>query len=227
MTTRTGRPSRRLVPALVAGGLVVHALQLGAYVVVRDAVDRHQSVSDLRLDAALETFRPSDRAGRGQPADAATFAADRNPRADPAGCRPLTALATRPPLDGRSWTGVNGRPAQPVTLLTVRYADAGTARAELDRKRWAVLRCPRVSVTFPPYEAPPTTYEVRGRAWASTTVRGAVRWSLEGGGRRFDFYVRRYGNTLTWTYADDVSTPAVRQEVADSLVARLQELARS
>ncbi len=225
MSARAGGPSRRLVLALVAGGLAVHGLQLGACTAVRSAVDHHQSVSDLRLDAAMKTFRPVERSGLAQPADVATFAADHNPRADPARCRALTALTTTPPLDGRSWTGINGRPAQPVTLLTVRFASADTARLELDRKRWALLRCSAVAVTFPPYDAPPTTYAVRRPHWLSSAVGSTVRWSLVGDGRRFDFYVRRYGNTLSWTYADDVSTPQVREQVADSLVVRLQDLA--
>jgi hypothetical protein len=48
---------------------------------------------------------------------------------------------------------------------------------------------------------------------------------LVGGDKRYDFYVRRYANTLTWTYADDVSTPQVREEVVRSLVERLEDLA--
>ncbi|SEQ63498.1 hypothetical protein [Microlunatus flavus] len=219
---------RRLVAALVLGGLLVNGLQVGGLLALRSALDRRQAVSDLRLDAALQTFRPADRPGLAQPLDAGTFAADRNPRTDPAACVPLTALAVpggAPPLDGRSWTGVNGRPAQPVTLLVVRYADAGEARRELDRKRWAMLRCTTVDVTFPPYDAPATAYSVRERHWLTSALGGTVRWSLVSGGKRFDFYVRRHGNLLMWTYADDVSTPAVRQQVADSLVDRLDELA--
>ena len=66
---------------------------------------------------------------------------------------------------------------------------------------------------------------VTRRHWLTSATGSVVRWSLEGGDRRFDFYVRRYANTLTWTYADDVSTPAVREEVARSLITRLQDLA--
>ena len=83
-----------------------------------------------------------------------------------------------------------------MTLLVVRYADADAARAELDRKRLAMLRCTRVAITFPPYDAaarPPTT--VTGRHWLASATGSVVRWSLVGGGRRFDFYVRRYANT--------------------------------
>ena len=53
-----------------------------------------------------------------------------------------------------------------------------------------------------------------------------VAYSLTAGDKTYRFYVRRYANTLTWTYADDVSTPAVRREVADDLVDRLKDIAR-
>ncbi|GAB2569898.1 hypothetical protein [Microlunatus antarcticus] len=213
-----------MVAAALVVSLVLLGAEVGAALGVRAALDRRAFVSDLRLDAALETFRPVDRSGLASPADPAGFGPDRSPRTDPAACAPLTVLTSTPPLDGRSWTGINGRPAQPVTLLVVRFADADAARAELDRKRVAMLRCTRVAVTFPPYDRPPTAYEVTGRHWLSSAAGSVVRWSLVDGDRRFDFYVQRYANTLTWTYADDVSTPPVREQVARSLVVRLRDL---
>ena len=214
-----------MVVVTVAAALALFAIEVGGLLGIRAVLDHRAYVSELRLDAAMRTFRPVDHPGLASPADPAGFTAERNPRAEPVRCAPLTALATTPPLDGRSWTGVNGQPAQPVTLLTVRYLDADAARVELDRKRLALLRCPRVAVSFPPYDRPPTTYAVSGRHWPAGAVGSVVRWSLVGGDQRFDFYVRRYANTLTWTYADDVSTPQVREEVADSLVERLEDLA--
>ena len=50
-------------------------------------------------------------------------------------------------------------------------------------------------------------------------------WSVIGN-KTYDFYVRRYANTLTWTYGDNASTPAVRRQVADDLVDRLKDIAR-
>lgn len=218
-------PAVPVVAALVAGSLVVVGAEVGAAYAVRTTVDHRAYVSELRLDAALETFRPVERPGLASPADPTTFAPDENPRTDPAACAPLSVLTTTTPVDGRSWTGASGRPAQPVTLLVVRFADADAARTELDRKRLALLRCRRVGITFPPYDGPPTTYTVEDRLRPTTVAGPVVRWSLVGGGRRFDFYVRRHANTLIWTYADDVSTPAVREEVVRSLVARLEDLA--
>lgn len=226
MTAPRRRSTRRLVVLAVAGSLVLLGAEVGAVLGVRSALDRRAYVSELRLDAALDTFRPVDHPGLASPTDHATFSPDRDPRTDPSACAPLAVLTSTTPLDGRSWTGIGGRPAQPVTLLTVRFADADAARAELDRKRVALLRCRTVTITFPPYDAPPTTYTVTGRHWFSSARGPVVRWSLVGPDRRFDFYVRRYANTLTWTYADDVSTPQVREEVADSLVTRLEDLAR-
>jgi len=218
-------PAAPVVAALVAGSLVVVGAEVGAAYGVRTVLDHRAYVSELRLDAALETFRPVERPGLASPADPATFDPDENPRTEPAACAPLAVLTTTTPLDGRSWTGASGRPAQPVTLLVVRFADANDARAELDRKRLALLRCGQVAITFPPYDDPATTWTVGGRLRPTTLAGTVMRWSLVGGDRRFDFYVRRHANTLTWTYADDVSTPQVREEVARSLAARLRDLA--
>ena len=112
-----------------------------------------------------------------------------------------------------------------MTLLTVRFADADAARVELDRKRVALLRCRDVAITFPPYGGRPTSYAVAGRSWPGNAAGPVVRWTLVGGDKRYDFYVRCYANTLTWTYADAVSTPQVREEVVRSLVERLEDLA--
>ena len=196
-------------------------VRVGAVVGVRAALDRRAYVSALRLDTAFATFRPGD-PGQAASYDPLNFTADHDPRTNPAACLPLTVLTSRVPLDARSWTGTVDSPAKPVILLTVRLADAGSARAELERKRVAMLRCTVLAVT--PSEGAPISYTVTGRHWQSSAVGTTVRWSLVGGAARYDFYVRRYANTLTWTYTDDASNPMVRDAVADSLVARLRYL---
>ena len=102
-------------------------------------------------------------------------------RTQPASCAPLTLLATRSALDAQSWTGVNGWPLQPVRLLTVRYSNASTARAELAAKRVALLRCERLELTFPPFDGPAQDFTV-----TSVTGRGqlpAIAWSTSSAAR--------------------------------------------
>ena len=55
-------------------------------------------------------------------------------------------------MDGESWTGINGSPAQPVNILTVRFRDTAAARRELAAKQAALLSCTSVRLTFPPFE---------------------------------------------------------------------------
>lgn len=213
--------------ALVAGAAVlVFTAEVGGLAGARALVDRHEQVSDLRLDAAMETFRPAPHPGLSKPLGVDAFTVEQNPRAAPTTCAPLITLATGGALDGRSWTGAGDASLVPVTVLTVRFADAGQARAALERKRWAMLRCTEVAVSLPPFDRPATAYRVTGRRWTTSAVGRTARWSLDGGGRRFDFYVARYGNTLTWTYDDDVSSPVAREQVVDDLVDRLRELGR-
>lgn len=215
-----------LVATGIACAVVGAGAQTAAALAVREAVDRGRSVSEARLDAAVETFRSPPRDGLGRRVDAAELDPARAVRTEPSRCAPLAVLALSPALDGRSWTGVNGSPAEPVTTLTVRYATASAARAELRRKQLALVSCTRVELTFPPFDQPAQPHTILGRVQARNVVGDRLAWALTGNGRVYDFYVRRYANTLTWTYADERSTPPVRAEVADSLVARLRQLER-
>jgi hypothetical protein len=214
----------------VAGALVVAvalaAAEMVALVAVQRHLDRGREVSALRLASAMETFRPPDRRGLARSVNAPELDPAQSVRATPSRCAPLTVLALGPAADGQSWTGVNGSPAQPVTTLTVRYAAASAARAELRAKQLALLRCQSVRLTFPPFDAPSQEFIVSGRLHASNLLGDRLSYVLVGGGKRYGFYVRRYANTLTWTYADDVSMPQTRQQVVDSLVAQLWELDR-
>ena len=189
-------------------------------------IDRSTFVTELRLAAALETFRPSERSGGAEPVDADTLSPARSTRAQPERCRPLALLAVGEVIDGRAWTGINGSPAEPVRTLTVRFADAAAARAELNRKRVALLRCGDIRLSFPPFEEPAQTFTVADRFQTSSLRCDRVGYTLRGSEESYTFYVRQYANTLTWTYGEDTGMPEVRQEIADALVSRVRELAR-
>lgn len=218
--------NRRALALALAFSVVVFVTHAAAVLEVRAAYDRAHLVGAVRLKGALQTFRPSERAGQEQPVDAADLAPARSVRTDPVTCSPLTLLAVRPPLDGASWTGINGTPAQPVRTLTVRYADASAARADLWDKRRALLRCHTVRLVFPPFTKPAQTFTVQPTHRLRAAVGSRLSYDLVGVEQRYGFYVRQYANTLTWTYGDDSSTPQVRQQVADALVDRLRELGR-
>jgi hypothetical protein len=214
----------RIVAAVLAVGLLWLAVEVSAGLLVKGWADRRELVGTQRLTVALQTFRPSSRAGLSQEVAVAELAADRAVRSDPVRCTPLSLLAVDGALGGESWTGVNGSPDQPVTTLTVRYADATDARRELLNKRVALARCRTVRLTFPPFDKPAEDFDITDRRWAAFAAGDRLAYALIGHGNRYEFYVRRYANTLTWTYGDDHSGADVRREVVDDLVARLQEL---
>jgi hypothetical protein len=178
-----------------------------------------------RLSAALQTFRPSERAGLAKSATTSDLAPERAVRTSPARCTPLTLLSGRMPLDGESWTGINGSPAQPVNILTVRFADAAAARRELAAKQAALLTCSSVRLTFPPFDKPEQRFRVSGRGRLPLPGDDRIRYALtDDKQKRYEFYVRRYANTLTWSYGAGESTPRVRREVVDDLIDRLIQM---
>ena len=224
--TAGGRSSKtsHVVAWAVALSLSLSVLDLGVFFTFAAVDDQVHFVDAPRLAAALQIFRPSEHAGLPTPVDPADLAPDRSVRTEPTSCAPLTLLATRSALDAQSWTGVNGSPLQPVRLLTVRYSSASAARAELTAKRLALLRCSRLELTFPPFDRPAQDFTVTSRHWPLSAVGDRVVYELSGAGKQYTFYVRRYANTLTWTYGDDVSTPQVRRQVADELIKCLQDM---
>ena len=216
----------RVLIAVIALSVVVNVSHAAIALQVRAAYDRSQVVGAVRLNGALKTFRPSARSGQAEPVDPAALSPALAVRTEPARCAALTLLAVRPPIDGASWTGINGSPAQPVKTLTVRYADAASARAELWAKRRALGRCHTLRLVFPPFDEPAQTFTVHPTHRLRSAVGDRVSYDLAGAVKRYGVYVRQYANTLTWTYGDDTSTPEVRRQVADSLVDRLRELDR-
>jgi hypothetical protein len=176
--------------------------------------DRAQFVEAQRLTAALRTFRPSERAGLAKRATAADLAPERSVRTNPACCAPLTLLTERTPVDGESWTGINGSPAQPVNILTVRFRDTAAARRELAAKQAVLLSCTSVRLTFPPFDQPEQRFEVTGRQRLALPGDGRVGSALVGEEKRYEFYVCCYANTLTWSYGANESTPRVRRRLS-------------
>lgn len=219
------RTTRRGVAYVLGLSIVIAGAQVGVgWWSARAWYDRAQFVEAQRLSAALLTFRPSDRAGLAKPATAADLAPERSVITKPARCAPLTLLSERTPVDGESWTGINGTPAQPVNTLTVRFRNAATARRELAAKQAALLRCVSVRLTFPPFDQPEQRFEVTSRWRLPFPGDDRIGYALVGEKKRYEFYVRRYANTLTWSYGANESTPRVRQEVVDDLVDRLREM---
>jgi hypothetical protein len=216
----------RIIALVVAVGLLWLSLEIAAGLSVRRWADSTHEVGAQRLTVALGTFRSPEPAGLSTQVDVAELGPARSVRSEPSSCTPLTLLTAKGAVGGETWTGINGSPAQPVTTLTVRYPDVASARRELLKKRVALLRCGTVHLTFPPFDQPAVDFVVAGRYWAAFPAADRLRYALVGNGKRYEFYVRRYANTLTWAYGDDHSSPQVRRQVVDGLVNRLKELAR-
>jgi hypothetical protein len=92
-------------------------------------------------------------------------------------------------LDGESWTGINGSPAQPVNILTVRFRDTAAACRELAAKQAALLSCTWVRLTFPPFDQPEQRFEVTGRQRLTLPRDGRVGYALVGEEKRYEFYL--------------------------------------
>ena len=154
----------------LALSIVLLTAELAAGVSVRQRIDQHRAVTDQRLRVALLTFRPSERAGMPNDVTAAELTGENQVRTVPGWCSALSLLAVAPPEAGQSWTGINGSPAEPVRTLTVRYAQASSARQAIRQKRLALARCRKVSLIFPPFDEPPQDFSVSGRSRPSNAV---------------------------------------------------------
>ncbi len=206
---------------VVSAGLMTGWLGLLAGIGWLRVSDARRLVSEQRLAVALQTFRPADHRGQASPVALADLDPNGLVRADPPGCSALAVLASDDLVGAASWTGVHGSPVQPVRILTVRLVDAAAARSALAGKRSTLRSCRSARLTFPPFDRPPQEFVVQAPAW-SGLHRDRVTYSLVAD-RRYDFYVRRFGNTLTWTYGDPDGA-AARAAVVDGLAGRLQEL---
>jgi len=219
----TSSKTSHLVAWAVVLSLCLGGLQLAAFVTISRVRGDARFIEAPQLAAALQIFRPSEHPGSSTAVEPADLAPDRSVRTQPSRCAPLTLLATRSVLDARAWTGVSGSPLQPVRLFTVRYADASTAAAELRTKRLALLRCQHLRLTFSPFDGPVHDFTISNRHLWLLPVSDRLEYELEETGENYAFYLRRYANTLTWTYGDGGGA-RVRQKVADDLVGCLREL---
>lgn len=211
--------------AALSLGLGFVALEAAAVLFVQRHLDAVEQVSDQRLIAALQTFRPSETAGREREVPIADLDPARSVRSVPIGCAPLTLLNTGLAVGGASWTGVSGNPRQPVTTLTVRYVDAGAARAALREKQLTLVRCRTVQLVFPPFDKGAQSFTAEYGVGALLPP-DQVSYRLVSGEDAYGFYVRRWGNTLTWTYSDDDRRTAVSRRVVDDLANRLAAMTR-
>lgn len=89
--------------------------------------------------------------------------------------------------------------------------DTAAARRELAAKEAALLSCISVRLTFSPFDQPEQRFEVTGGQRLPLPGDGRVGYALAGGEKRYEFYVRRYANTLTWSYGANESTPCARR----------------
>jgi len=215
----------RIVAVTVALSLVLLTLEVTALKALRDYRDQRELVTQLDLSVALRTFRPLHRPGLSRDVSTADLDPRNQVRTEPRRCRSLVLPTVAPPLDAQSWTGASGSPAEPVTTLTVRYADASTARRALRDKRLALLRCRHLRLTFPPFDQPAQSWALSARARLSNVAGATLTYVLVGEEKRYTFFVARYANTVTWTYGTD-SGASVRRQLVLDLNDKLAELAR-
>jgi len=221
-----GSPSAlRIVAVTVALSLVLLTLEVTALRALRDYRDQRGLVSQLDLNVALRTFRPLHRSGLSRDVPSVDLDPANQVRTEPRRCATLALPTVVAPLDAQSWTGASGRPAEPVTTLTVRYADASAARRALRDKRLALMRCRHLRLTFPPFDQPAQSWTLSARVRLSNVAGDTLSYVLVGEQKRYTFFVARYVNTVTWTYGNDSGAP-VRREVVLDLNDKLAELAR-
>ncbi len=206
------------------GLVLVFVLELGAVSFWVRWTDQKQYVSQHKLEVALLTFYHSPHKGQ---ADALSIESliDTTLIAHPATCVPLAVALTSVSHvnDTYAWSGTAGQPPQWANFLTIRFSSAVDARHALLSKRVALAQCRQIRASFPPFDQQSALYRVSDRSPISPLRLDRVRYTLSGE-NGYEFYMRQFANTLTWTYGSDDNSSTVRAQAVDSLVARLQEL---
>ena len=216
-----GELSRRRLSAVIIILVLIRGLELGATLVWVRWMDREQYISQRRLQAALlTTYHSPD---RGLPTTLSF--ADLGQHlvfARPSKCQPLTAPTSLLHITAAGiWSGtVEG---QSVSIVAVSFSSAADARRELLSKRVALARCPMIRVKFAPYDQVAKLHRVSDHSPISPLRWNRVRFRISREDS-YEFYVRQFGNTLTWTYGYADKSSTVRAQAVDSFVARLREL---
>jgi hypothetical protein len=219
-----GKSTRRRLSTLIMGLVLVFVLELGAVSFWVRWTDQKQYVSQHKLEVALLTFYHSPHKGQ---ADALSIESliDTTLIAHPAKCVPLAVALTSVSQvnDTYAWSGTAGQPPQWTNFLTIRFSSAVDARHALLSKRVALAQCRQIRASFPPFDQQSELYRVSDRSPISPLRLDRVRYTLSGE-NSYEFYMRQFANTLTWTYGSDDNSSTVRAQAVDNLVARLQEL---
>ena len=219
-----GRSTRRRLSTLIMGLVLIFVLELGAVSFWVRWTDEKQYVSSHKLNVALLTFYQSPHTGQ---ADSLSIDAltENTLIAQPAKCVPLAVALTSVShvTETLAWSGTAGHPPQWTNFVTVRFSSAVDARHALLSKRVALVRCHQMRASFPPFDQISALYRVSDRSPISPLRLDRVRYILSGADN-YEFYMRQFANTLTWTYGRDDNSSPVRAQAVDSLVARLQEL---
>lgn len=218
-----GGSTRRRAVTLGVGLLVTLGLVLGSGWLSVRWLDRKQYVSQHKLDVALLTFPHSPHIGHVLPLSIEAYS-EETPTARPTKCVPLVVTPT--PVSSVTeivaWSGTAGDPPLWVNFVTLRFHSAADARRALLIKRVALVRCRRISVSFPPFREVSGEYQVSDHSPVGLAGLSRVRYTLSGE-KSYDFYARQYANTLTWTYGSADESSAARAQAVDDLVARLQD----
>jgi hypothetical protein len=214
--------TRRQLSVVIIVLVLIRGLELASAV---RWMDQEQYISQRRLEVAmLTTYHSPD---RGEPT---TLSVDNLGEytiiAQPAKCVPLAVAPTdlSQVTDAMAWWGTVGDNAQWVNLLTLRFNSADDARWALLSKRVALLRCPLIRATFPPFDELSEFYRVSDHSPISPLRWNRVRYTLSGTDSYYDFYVRQFANTVTWTWGSADKSSTGRAQAVDSLVGRLREL---
>jgi len=156
-----GALTRRQLSAVIIVLVLIRGLELGASLVWIRWMDREQYISQRRFEAALwTTYHAPDR-GKPETLSFTDLGEHHTFIVQQWKCVPLAAPTSLSHVMGAGmWSGVVGDQAQWVIIVTVRFSSAADARRALLSKRVALVRCPSIRATFPPFDQVSEIYRV-------------------------------------------------------------------